>query len=200
VKILHVSDLHFRKHWFKWLKSQKDNFDIFCISGDFLDDLLDETLEYQINWITDWLSLFEKPLFVCSGNHDIDDLQHQEWLTKIPNIYSDNSIKTIDGIKFGCIPYLAPSFQDFDECDIILYHLPPSNTNTAINTKHNVDCGDEEIYRAIKNKIITPKILFCGHVHHPKSTVDKLNNTTIYNTGVNKNSTIPNHHIIEIKE
>ena len=70
--------------------------DIFCITGDFLDDSKDETLLEQIEWITIWMKLFKKPLFVCSGNHDIEELENEDWLNKISNVYSDNSIKIID--------------------------------------------------------------------------------------------------------
>ena len=198
MKILHTTDLHFNKQWFKWIKAQQNKYDIFCITGDFLDDSKDETLLEQIDWITIWMKSFKKPLFVCSGNHDIEELENEDWLNKISNVYSDNSIKIIDGIKFGCIPYIAPDFIDFDECNIILYHLPPSNTTTSTHNKTNKDWGDKELSRLLKKKIISPKIILCGHLHHPTDTIDKINNTKIYNAGVNKENLIPNYHIIQI--
>ncbi len=198
LNILHTTDLHFNKQWFEWIANQQENYDVFCITGDFLNDSKDETLLEQIEWITIWMKLFKKPLFVCSGNHDIEELENEDWLNKISNVYSDNSIKIIDGVKFGCIPYIAPNFIDFDECNIILYHLPPSNTTTSTHNKTNKDWGDKELSKLLRKKIISPKIILCGHLHHPTDTIDKINNTKIYNAGVNKENLIPNYHIIQI--
>ena len=41
MKILHTTDLHFNKQWFKWIEAQQNKYDIFCITGDFLDDSKD---------------------------------------------------------------------------------------------------------------------------------------------------------------
>lgn len=198
MKILHTTDLHFTKHWFTWIASQQNNYDVFCITGDFLESSKDETLLEQIEWISSWMKSFKKPLFVCSGNHDIEELENEDWLNQIPNVYSDNSIKTINGIKFGCIPYIAPDFFEFDECDILLYHLPPAQSKTAIHNETNADWGDKEIARFLQKKILKPKVLLCGHMHYPIDRIDKIGNTTVYNTGVDKNNEIPNHHIIKI--
>lgn len=198
MKILHTTDLHFTKHWFTWIASQQNNYDVFCITGDFLESSKDETLLEQIEWISSWMKSFKKPLFVCSGNHDIEELENEDWLNQIPNVYSDNSIKTINGIKFGCVPYIAPDFFEFDECDILLYHLPPAQSKTAIHNETNADWGDKEIARFLQKKILKPKVLLCGHMHYPIDRIDKIGNTTVYNTGVDKNNEIPNHHIIKI--
>ena len=200
MKILHTTDLHFNKKWFQWISKQQDKFDIFCISGDFLESSKDETLLEQIKWVTTWIKKFHKPLFVCSGNHDIEELDSEEWLNKIDtsNYYADNTIKTIDNLKFGCYPYIgADGYFEFDECDVLITHIPPANTKTSTN-RNNDDWGDKELYSAIKNKIINPKILLCGHMHRPIKTIDKINNTTIYNSGANKYSDVPKHHKIEI--
>ncbi len=135
---------------------------------------------------------------MCSGNHDIEYSEDEDWLLKIPNIYSDNSSKTIDGIKFACLPYLAPDFLEFYDCDVLLYHIPPSNTKTAIHRETKEDWGDKELYRIIKNGLISPKIVLSGHMHYPTARIDKINQTTIYNTGVDKNSDVPNYHILNI--
>ena len=198
MKILHTTDLHFTKHWFTWIALQQNNYDVFCITGDFLESSKDETLLEQIEWISSWMKSFKKPLFVCSGNHDIEELENEDWLNQIPNVYSDNSIKTINGIKFGCVPYIAPDFFEFDECDILLYHLPPAQSKTAIHNKTNANWGDKEIARLLQKSILKPKVLLCGHMHYPIDRIDKIGNTTVYNTGVDKNNEIPNHHIIKI--
>jgi Icc-related predicted phosphoesterase len=198
MKILHTTDFHFNKNWFYWIEKQQSNYDVFCITGDFLEYSKDEKILEQIEWIRHWMLQFKKPLFVCSGNHDIEELDNEDWLNKIENIYSDNSIKTINGIKFGCIPFIAPEFYEFNECDVILYHLPPAKTKTSVHNKTNLDLGDRELYRALNIGLLSPKALLCGHIHNPIKTIDKINNTTIYNPGVNVNKNIPMYHILEL--
>lgn len=197
MKILHTTDLHFNKNWFYWLEKEQNNFDVFCITGDFLDNSKKESLSEQIKWITKWMENFKKPLFICSGNHDIEDLDNENWLSDITNVYSDNNTKIINGIKFGCIPYIAPEFSDFDDCKIILNHVPPAKTKTAIHKKIDDDWGDEELRRILQKKIINPFAVLCGHMHYPRETIDKINDSIIYNPGVSKKD-IPNYHIIEL--
>ena len=198
MKILHTTDLHFNKHWFEWITNQQKDYDIFCITGDFLEPSKEETLKEQIEWVTEWMQRFKKPLFICSGNHDIEELENEDWFNRIENVYSDNTIKTIGGVTFGCIPYIAPEFYEFDECEVILYHLPPAKTKTSIHKNEKSDWGDREFHRVLKNNIISPRIVLCGHMHHPIAITDKLNSTTIYNPGVDKKSSIPNHQTIQI--
>jgi len=200
--ILHTTDLHFNTHWFKWIEKQQDTYDVFCISGDFLEDSKKENLAEQISWIIKWMKEFNKPLFVCSGNHDIEDYDNEDWLQKlsIKNVYSDNCSKIINGIKFSSYPYIgAEGFHEVDDCDVLITHVPPANskTSTDLNGK---EWGDQELSRAIKNNIINAKIILCGHNHHPIITIENINNTTVYNPGVDKENEIPNHHIIKIKD
>lgn len=78
MKIIHTTDLHFNVDWFNWISPQQVNFDVLCITGDFLDDSKDTTMIEQIEWITKWMKYFNKPLFVCSGNHDIEEFGNED--------------------------------------------------------------------------------------------------------------------------
>ena len=194
MKVLHTTDLHFNKKWFEWIANQQENYDVFCITGDFLEDRKEESLAEQIVWVSSWMRSFKKPLLVCSGNHDIEDLDNETWLSKVSNVYSDNAIATIGGVKFGCVEYIAPDFDRVDDCDVVLYHLPPAHTKTSIHKNEKSDWGDLMLARLLTSGMLRPKALLCGHMHHPASTIATINNTTIYNPGVGKNSNIPNHH------
>ena len=194
MKILHTTDLHYNKHWFDWIATQQENFDVFCLSGDFLEPASAIPLSSQIEWVSKWMKNFEKPLFVCSGNHDIEEEEDEEWLNKIPNIYSDNSIKTLNGIKFGCVPYIGEDFLEFCDCDILLYHIPPAKTDTSTDKKEE-DWGDRELLRLLRNRLLAPKYLLCGHMHNPKKVMATLHNTTISNPGIDPKSKIPQHNI-----
>jgi Icc-related predicted phosphoesterase len=183
MKIFHATDLHFNKKFFNQISSLKEEFDVFCLTGDFLDSSNEILLNKQVEWITKWMKEFKKPLFVCSGNHDIEF--DDEWLN-IENIYSDNSKIEIDNIKFGSIPYLGADFSNFYDCDVILYHVPPSNTATSTHKETFQDLGDKEINYYLKHKILRPKLFLCGHLHKPLKTKDEIYSTIISNPGKGK--------------
>ncbi|MFC2747322.1 MAG: metallophosphoesterase [Campylobacter concisus] len=176
LKLFHSSDLHFNTSYFDYILTLQDKFDIFCFSGDFLYKESAQEKEQT----TLWLKSFEKPVFVCSGNHDTP----ASWLNSINSIYSDGTIKTINSVKFGCVPYLCDDLLDFAECDILLTHVPPAKTSTSIS-KNDKDHGDIELARLIKNNLLKSKIILCGHIHEPKSHMDILNGVKIYNSASN---------------
>ena len=198
MRILHTSDLHFNTQWFDWIAKQQDSYDVFVISGDFLESSKETPLLEQIAWVSSWIKAFQKPLFVCSGNHDIEEFDNEEWLNVIDtsNYYTDNSKKTIEGIRFGCYPYIgAEGYYDFDNVDVLITHVPPSNTDTAIDNETGADWGDRELYGALKRKIIKPKVILCGHQHHPIHSKYLLENTELYNAAYGDGN-IPMHHSI----
>ena len=93
MKILHATDLHFNQRWFKFIKDIESNFDVVCITGDFIDAFDEGGIAPQIAYVSKWITNFTKPVFVCSGNHDVGLAYEQEWLNDIPNIYADNAVK-----------------------------------------------------------------------------------------------------------
>jgi len=200
MKILHTSDLHFNTQWFEWIAKQQDSYDVFVISGDFLESSKETALLEQIAWVSAWIKAFQKPLFICSGNHDIEEFDNEEWLNAIDtsNYYADNSKKTIDGVRFGCYPYIgAEGYYDFDDVDVLITHVPPSNTDTAIDNDSGTDWGDRELHDALKRKVIKPKVILCGHQHNPIGAKCVLENTEIYNAAYGAGE-IPMHHTITL--
>jgi len=201
MKILHTSDLHFNTQWFEWITKQQDIYDIFVISGDFLDSSKEETLVEQIVWVSNWIKAFKKPIFVCSGNHDIEEFDNEEWLNAIDtlNHYADNSKKVIDGVRFGCYPYIgAEGYYDFDDVDILITHVPPKYTDVSIDKSSGVDWGDDDLYNALIRKIIKPKIILCGHMHYPINKKCVLEDTKIFNAAYGEDD-IPHYHIINLE-
>lgn len=182
--IFHATDLHFNKEWFNWIASQQPYYDLFCLTGDFLEETRPQSLQEQIEWVSSWMREFQKPLFVCSGNHDIEELDNENWLCKIPNVYSDGTIKTVDGVKFGCMPFMVIDYFDYDECDVLLYHVPPAKTKTALHRKTGEDWGDSQLTQMLENKVLSPKYLLCGHLHYPTTNTDTIKSTLIVNPGM----------------
>lgn len=200
MKIFHVTDLHFNQVWFEFIKDKQNEFDVLCISGDLLDAYGGKVDLYtQIKLTTAWLKSFTKPLFVCSGNHDIALSYDENWLSEIEGIYADNCVKNINGVKFGCLPYFYTdaNFVKFAPCDVLLAHVPPAKTLTA-TTKNDKDLGNVDLYRAIAQNFLHPKVMLCGHIHDPKEQIYKLKDTMIYNPGCDKKSIEPRYCIIEI--
>ncbi|RKV91614.1 MAG: metallophosphoesterase [Campylobacter sp.] len=197
MKILHATDLHFNQRWFKFIKDIESNFDVVCITGDFIDAFDEDGIAPQILYTSKWLANFTKPVFVCSGNHDVGLSYEQEWLNDIPNIYADNAVKEIDGVKFGCAPYLRPNYEKFTQCDVLLSHVPPAYTKASVGASGD-DYGSEKLYNAISKRVIAPKILLCGHIHNPIKNICRLKHTTIYNPGCDKNLKEPKIIVVEI--
>ena len=196
MKILHATDLHYNKSWFKFIKNLESNFDIVCITGDFIDAFDQTGIAPQIAYVSEWLASFNKPIFVCSGNHDVGLAYEQEWLNDIPNIYADNAVKEINGVKFGCAPYLKPDYAKFAQCDVLLSHVPPTYTKASVGYSGD-DYGSEKLYNAIGKQVITPKILLCGHIHNLIKNICRLKHTTIYNPSCDKNLKEPKISVVE---
>jgi Icc-related predicted phosphoesterase len=58
------------------------------------------------------------------------------------------------------------------------------------------DWGNSKLYQALKNKIISPDYVLCGHVHHPNKTSSRINKTVIFNPGADFTKKIPKHRIL----
>ena len=199
MKILITGDLHFTKSQFKWIEEHKNQYDCLCLTGDFIDARLNR-FDEQIKWISSWIKTLNKQIFICSGNHDLDDFGECEWLNDIkgPKVCIDNQVWIYRGIKFGCIPYLGANLSDFYDCDILLNHIPPFKTMTSIDAKTEKDWGDKEIYEALQQGSIRPHYFFCGHVENPIEKRDKILGTEIINPGSKHNISIPQHKIVSI--
>ena len=191
MNILHCSDLHFNLPWYAWISAQQTHYDVICLTGDFLDTALTIPIHEQIEWVSSWFTSIAKPIFICSGNHDYDEKDSLDWLYKIPNIYADGTVKTIDGIKFGCIPYLVTDYDNFATCDVLLSHVPPAKTKTATDRKTKKDWGDRDLTRLLACRLLQPKVLLCGHIHDPLCTEETAYNCKIYNSKINNKKLTP---------
>ncbi|SFV64871.1 Bll0856 protein [hydrothermal vent metagenome] len=190
-----TTDLHFKKSQFEFLVENQDKYDILTINGDLLNQRID--FEKQTKWINSLFRKIKKPVFICSGNHDLDAEMEFNWLYG-DNLILDNKIKTINGIKFGVVPFMGADFSKFYDCDILLYHIPPKNTKTA-TLKTGMDLGCDEVYQALKHKIIKPKYLLCGHLHTTLSKEDTINQTKIINPNAKPNAQDPLVYELNIK-
>jgi hypothetical protein len=119
MKLLHVSDLHNRPHWFEWVAAQACSYDAVCLSGDLLDvfGTAKTSLRAQAKWTREWLRDFPGRLFVCSGNHDwwdsggvVDNDAHGGWLDKMarPEVTVDGQGAYCGDHYIHCHAFRAP--------------------------------------------------------------------------------------------
>lgn len=197
LKILHVTDLHFNQAQCNWVLQQCADFDLLCLTGDFLDDRYGQAkpVELQITWLKAWFATFTVPVLVCSGNHD-EATNGNNWLNDLPNVYGDMSQMEFESIKFGCVPYEYEALEQFNSCDILLHHEPPAGLKVA--KQAGMDYGSKALKAALKTSAIKPRWILSGHVHQPVSNVSRFRECRISNPGSIRHGAIPNHHKISL--
>ena len=125
MKLLHVTDLHFRARWFEWVSGQAPHYDAVCIAGDLLDMLgtAKTSLRAQAEWTQAWLREFPGRLFVCSGNHDWwdrggseDTGTHGGWLDQVarPEVTVDGQGAPCGDLFISCHAFRAPPVWPLD--------------------------------------------------------------------------------------
>lgn len=186
MRILVAGDLHFDKEQFEWIHKRQFDFGCICLTGDYL-DIKRGDLEMQITWIQNWVRSIQIPMFICSGNHDINDFGESDWLQDLAstNVHVDDSLTSFKGLKIGVVPYLGAFWSNFTDCDILVSHLPPAKTKTSqtITSNGTKDWGDEELYLQLDQQVLSPKYIFCGHVEAPLAYKDIIHKTQIINPG-----------------
>jgi len=106
MRILLVSDLHYRLRQFDWVLSVAPEFDLIVIAGDHLDISSEVSLEAQSVVVLEYLSLLGAAghaVVVSSGNHDLTgpDARGEQcalWLAqaRAPGVSTDG-----DSIRLG---------------------------------------------------------------------------------------------------
>lgn len=210
MKFLHVSDLHFRAHWFEWVAAQSRSYDAVCLSGDLLDmfGTHKASLREQTKWVRDWLREFPGRLFVCSGNHDwwdsagvVDNDAHGGWLDKMAR-----SALTVDGqgafcgeFYIHCHAFRAPPVWPQAPAGrwILLHHVPPALAATGIGGAGGNDNGCRELAGALTTAARPPWIVLSGHLHKPKSWRGRCGPSWSLNPTYDDQARVPNHIIID---
>lgn len=206
MKLLHVSDLHFRVHWFEWVAAQAAQFDAVCFSGDLLDVFpnASTSLRDQSKWMRAWLGNFPGRMYVCSGNHDwwppqehVSDNDTQGgWLRKAagPKVRVDGTAEIFQGYRFVCCPWFGVPVAPGPEPAVILVHAPPLGTPLSSDLGREV--GDPEVAAAVM-KLPVGSFVLSGHIHDPKRWCHRLGPAWCFNPGVDFHAPEPNHIVID---
>ncbi len=201
--ILHVTDFHFNKRWFNWLPDNAPPHDLLVMSGDML-NLSDATSHRkQIDWVSDWINDYPRPMCVCSGSHDLEWDAVAEcwtpayWLRQLekPNVWIDGQRVTLDGLSVLNIS--CTTRPKGGNADIWVVHAPPTNTLVATRTGGR-DAGDPDLVNAVRRH--TPRVVLSGHVHDPLRWCEQKDATLYLNPGRTPNAAFPNHILLQTED
>jgi uncharacterized protein len=190
--ILFVSDLHFQRHWYEWIDRQSDH-EVCVIAGDLLHALepFHTDLRSQAAWVSGWLRGHRSALVVCAGNHDVFD--DGRWLqqARTPNVSVDGDLRKLDDVTFASVGWRRDNWPT--GADIIVVHEPPMGQAVAFCEMG--DLGSADVADAVD--VFRPKLLLCGHAHHPAAWCSRLGQTWCLNPGCDLGAATPNRIVID---
>lgn len=219
MRILAVSDLHYRLPHYDWLVKAADDVDVVALVGDLADVVNAVPFTVQVVVLDTYLTaLGEKALVLAaSGNHDLDGPgdhgeQMASWLrtAREGNVHVDGASIDVDGTRFTICPWwdgpvtrqqvadqLAAASIDRPERWIWLYHAPPAGTVLCRDGRR--EFPDHDVAGWIHE--YRPDIVFCGHIHQSPwiqdgSWYDRLGDTLVFNAGKQRGP-IPPHITVD---
>ena len=150
MRILVVSDLHYRLRHYDWLVEAAAGVDAVALAGDLADVVSPVPHEVQTVVLSNYLSLLAErtQVFVASGNHDLDGPgahgeQVATWLrrTDIDSVHVDGTSVDVGDTRFTICPWwdgpvtrdevaaqLEAAAVDRPARWVWLYHAPPAGT------------------------------------------------------------------------
>ncbi len=207
MRILLVSDLHYRLPQLDWVVAASPDYDLVVVAGDSLDVASPVPLDAQAVVLLRYLALVDASatVAVSSGNHDLtgpDDAGEQAalWLAeaRAAGIATDGDSLTVgDTLVTVCPWWDGPVGRDEVEALlerdaarrparwIWVYHWPPLGSPTCWTGRR--DYGDPDVLGWIGHH--RPDLVLTGHVHQAAFTeagswVDRIGDTWIFNAGV----------------
>ncbi len=206
MKILIVSDLHYSLRQFDWLVANCGDYDMVIIAGDLMELASAVDTDTQAAVVGQYFRKLasQKPLIVCSGNHDLveeyDGSRSTEWLDDlaVPGLVVDKGCWEDERLRILSLPWweteedrerieqwLDSQVRQNDLRPVFwVNHAPPSGTKTSWNGKR--DLGDKHLVRWIGKW--RPTAVFSGHIHNAPyypdgSWIDKVDDTVVINGG-----------------
>jgi Icc-related predicted phosphoesterase len=219
VRILAVSDLHYRlKHW-DWLVQAAGDVDVVAIAGDLADVASPVPVEVQSVVLGEYLDRIAARAVVlaASGNHDLDGPgEHGEqvagWLRRPrgPSVVTDGASIDVDATRFTVCPWwdgphsrdaveaqLASAAVDRPERWVWVYHSPPAGTVLCRDGRR--EFPDHDLTGWIAQH--EPDLVLCGHIHQAPwvdggSWQARLGRTHVFNAG-RQPGPVPPHVVID---
>ncbi len=198
--ILHVTDLHLNPQWYDWLIAGAPDHDLLCISGDLLCENEPAPKHRQIARASRWLRRIERPMVICSGNHDLEwDDAHErwrpaKWLQDLAGerLWVDGQSFSRGALSFHVIA--CTTHPKGARADVWVVHAPP--TGVAVG-RHPLgrDGGDPDLNDSIRR--FQPGVVLCGHIHEPSSWIEQKDGVIYLNPGSVSRGRFPNHILFE---
>ena len=206
MRILVVSDLHYRLRHYDWLVEAAAGVDAVALAGDLADVVSPVPHEVQTVVLSNYLSLLAErtQVFVASGNHDLDGPgahgeQVATWLrrTDIASVHVDGTSVDVGDTRFTICPWwdgpvtrdevaaqLEAAAVDRPARWVWLYHAPPAGTPLCFDGRRTFP--DQELADWIAEH--RPDLVLCGHIHQSPwaeggSWNARLGDTWVFNAG-----------------
>jgi len=219
LKILLVADIHYDLRKFDWVVDAAAHVDVVVLAGDHLEiaSSVDRPAQSVVA-----LKYFKriastKPVFVCSGNHDLDVRTDDgelvaRWIEKVRllGIPADGDSPIIGDTMFSLCPWwdgdnrkkavgeqLARDAETRPEHWIWVYHAPPDESPTSWGGSRSF--GDKALREWIEQ--YQPDLVLSGHVHQSPfvpngSWADRIGRTWVFNAG-HQIGPVPSHVVVD---
>ena len=207
MRILLVSDLHYRLPQLDWVVAVAADYELVVVADDHLDMASIVEPDAQIAVVLEYLArLASKTVVVASsGNHDLNgrnehDERSARWLeqARLRGVFVDGTrVETEREMVTVCPWWDGPRTRDVvdrqlaDDARIVgdrrwiwVYHAPPDASPTSWTGSRHY--GDEELVAWIGRH--GPDLVLCGHVHQSPfasagAWVDRVGSTLVMNAG-----------------
>jgi Icc-related predicted phosphoesterase len=207
MRILLVSDLHYKLQQLDWVVSVASEYDLVVVAGDLLDISSAVAPDAQIAVALEYLARLatKTTVVACSGNHDLNarnefDERAAPWLdaARASGVVVDGGrLEDDDTLVTVCPWWDGPRTRDVVDAQLAVdagvvgarqwiwvYHGPPDDSPTSWTGKRHY--GDAELNGWIDQH--EPALVLCGHVHQSPfvdggSWIDRIGTTTVCNAG-----------------
>jgi Icc-related predicted phosphoesterase len=183
VRILAVSDLHYRLRHYDWLVETSGGVDVVAVAGDLADVANPVPVHVQAVVLDKYLArLAERAVVLAgSGNHDLDGPgahgeQTAGWLRRPRDgsVFTDGMSTDVGDTRFTVCPWwdgpttrdevgrqLAKAARGRPARWVWVYHAPPAGTVLCSDGRREFPDHDLAAWIAQHQ----PDIVLCGHIH-----------------------------------
>ncbi|MDT7581661.1 MAG: hypothetical protein QOK35_2925 [Pseudonocardiales bacterium] len=206
MRILLVSDLHYRLRQFDWLLAAAPSVDALMIAGDLLDIRSPVTLDVQAVAVAAALRALagETAVFAASGNHDLDGRdaageKAARWMAPLAacGVHGDSTSALLGDDLVTVCPWwdgpqaraaldgvLAAAADRLRRRWIWVHHAPPAGSPLAWDGRRS--WGDDVLSGWIAR--YAPDLVLTGHVHQAPFApgggwADRVGSTWVFNAG-----------------